>query len=390
MKKRILVFSHEFPPMQGGAGTYAYELSIGLNKLGFEVFVLAGNTFAGNQSPELIDSQLISLGIHIKRYNWVERDRLWFFTWKKIFLRYLVENGKFDHIFFANFTSCVIGHKVRQNILTSYSITIHGDDVDYFFTRKKWRSIVLINRKQGNAFFSGARKIICVSHFAEQKLLNNIPFPVNSVVIHHGIEFVDLAEIKASMSTFESETWAKLNMPKEKTTIIYIARLEPKKGQSRYIKLLAENPEIAKKTHTIFIGGGSKEKKLKNEVKEAQLDVMTTFTGEISREEVMKYLYLGDILVFLSRLGETFGLVLLEAMLFGKPVVALRHGGMVEVVEDEKNGFLVGTEDIVPKLNLLIDDRGLREKMGTEGRKLIEARFNNRNMAANTVSRIFE
>ena len=137
LKKKVLVFSHEFPPQQGGEGTYAYELAIGLNKLNYDVFVLAGTTFSKNLNSSPIDSNLIKKNIKVERYDWIKKDRLWFISWRKILSTYLKEKDPFDYIFFANFTSCVIGHQVSNDVLPSYCITLHGDDIDYYFTTKK-------------------------------------------------------------------------------------------------------------------------------------------------------------------------------------------------------------------------------------------------------------
>ena len=59
MKKKILIFSHEFPPMQGGEGTYAFELAKSLNKLNFEVHVLAGTVLNKKFDSKIIDNELL-------------------------------------------------------------------------------------------------------------------------------------------------------------------------------------------------------------------------------------------------------------------------------------------------------------------------------------------
>ena len=88
MKKKILIFSHEFPPMQGGEGTYAFELAKSLNKLNFEVHVLAGTVLNKKFDSKIIDNELLEKGILITRHDWVNKDRLWFFTWKNFFKLY--------------------------------------------------------------------------------------------------------------------------------------------------------------------------------------------------------------------------------------------------------------------------------------------------------------
>ena len=116
-----------------------------------------------------------------------------------------------------------------------------------------------------------------------------------------------------------------------------------------------------------------------------------TFTGYVPRDEVLQYLSFCDLSVFLScHPLETFGLVLLEAMAMGKPVVALRHGGMVEFVADGKCGFLVDDRDIGDKLRRLVNDVELRNNMGMAGRNLVENHYNNRSMAVQTVEGLWD
>ena len=68
-----------------------------------------------------------------------------------------------------------------------------------------------------------------------------------------------------------------------------------------------------------------------------------------------------------------------------KPVVVLNHGGMVEAVQHNKNGFIVNDEEIDKALTTLVNNKNLRLKMGQQGRKLIDTKFNNLNMAKETV-----
>ena len=70
---------------------------------------------------------------------------------------------------------------------------------------------------------------------------------------------------------------------------------------------------------------------------------------------------------------ESFGIVLIEAQSFGIPCVAFDSArGALEIIEDSKNGYLIpdrNFEKMSEKLNLLIEDAGLRERLGKEARK---------------------
>ncbi len=86
-----------------------------------------------------------------------------------------------------------------------------------------------------------------------------------------------------------------------------------------------------------------------------------------------------DIFCFPSHFeAESFGLVLLEAMQFAKPVVSTNWRGIPSVVADGVNGFLVPVEDaaaVADRLMRLIEDENLRKRMGDEGRRIFAERF---------------
>ena len=389
MKKKVLVFSHEFPPQQGGAGTYAYELASGLNKLNYNVEVLAGTTLSKDSNSKAVDIKLKEKGIDIQRYDWVKKNRLWFLSWKKIFSRHLKERGPYDYVFFANFTSCVIGHKLSSEALPPYSITLHGDDIDYYFTTKKLKSLILINKFKIIDFFKNSKKVICVSNFTKKKLLKVVPFNISCEVVHHGIEPKDLDLIRKSALALKKTM--KQKIPKGKVILVYVSRLEPMKGQEQLIKLLSRNKKLAKKTHTIFIGGGSQYKFLNKLAEESNISDQVTFTGEIPRDEVLKFISIADILIFLSyHPRETFGLVILEGMLVKKPVIVRNHGGMIEAIEHKKNGYIIDDNNLESRLTALVNDRDLRKQMGDEGRKLIDQKFNSLNMVKKTIENQIE
>jgi glycosyltransferase involved in cell wall biosynthesis len=76
--------------------------------------------------------------------------------------------------------------------------------------------------------------------------------------------------------------------------------------------------------------------------------------------------------------AESFGLVLVEAMQFAKPVVSTRWRGIPSVVDDARNGFLVPVKEphaVAEKLALLARDPDLRRTMGAEGRRIYEQKF---------------
>lgn len=99
------------------------------------------------------------------------------------------------------------------------------------------------------------------------------------------------------------------------------------------------------------------------------------------RRDRDKYLHFAncDVFCFPSHFeAESFGLVLVEAMQFAKPLVSTRWRGIPSVVEDGRNGLLVPVEDadaVADALERLAKDPALRVRMGEEGRRIFEQRF---------------
>lgn len=104
-----------------------------------------------------------------------------------------------------------------------------------------------------------------------------------------------------------------------------------------------------------------------------------SFLGVKRDKEKLEHFAGCDIFCFPSHFeAESFGLVLLEAMQFAKPVVSTRWRGIPSVVEEGVNGFLLPVEDpaaVAHRLLQLIGDEGLRRQMGEAGRRIFAERF---------------
>ena len=123
----------------------------------------------------------------------------------------------------------------------------------------------------------------------------------------------------------------------------------------------------------LIVGGGTQREFLERMVKELDLENETIFTGYINHDDIQKYHNMLDIYVAMS-LEESFGVAILEASACGKPVVVSNVGGLPEVVEHEKTGFVVEKENpeaIASAIGKLICNTELRIEMGRKGREKV-------------------
>jgi phosphatidylinositol alpha-mannosyltransferase len=95
------------------------------------------------------------------------------------------------------------------------------------------------------------------------------------------------------------------------------------------------------------------------------------FTGQVSDEDQPRYYRTADVFCAPNTGHESFGLILVEAMASGRPIVATNIPGFSTVVTDGREGFLVPPMDERPLANALLqllNDRKRREEMGKNGR----------------------
>jgi len=109
-----------------------------------------------------------------------------------------------------------------------------------------------------------------------------------------------------------------------------------------------------------------------------QFNEFTHFTGWLSQADLPRYIRGADILVMPSIAQEALSRTSVEAMGVGRPVVASRIGGLPYTVTDGATGLLCepgNPDDLAAKIETLLDDPGLRQRMGDAGRKRFEAEF---------------
>jgi phosphatidylinositol alpha-1,6-mannosyltransferase len=137
--------------------------------------------------------------------------------------------------------------------------------------------------------------------------------------------------------------------------------------------LLRQTPDL----HLVFVGDGDDRSNLDALAKEKKIEQRVHFVSRISREQLVACYAKADVFALPSS-GEGFGFVFLEAMALSKAAVGGNHGGIPDIIDEGKTGFLVTHGDeqqLGAQLNLLLRDRALREEMGQRGRDRVMQKF---------------
>jgi len=155
-----------------------------------------------------------------------------------------------------------------------------------------------------------------------------------------------------------------------------LSRIEKRKGLIyllRAYKILQKTlpPKLSGGLRLIVCGEGPLKEKMEEWVEKNKLKEVI-FEGGIKEEEVVRYYNSCDIFCAPAIFGESFGLILVEAMACQKPVIAFANEGYFQFLKDKKGGILVKNRDwkeLAKKLEILIKDEKLRKKMGKIAQK---------------------
>ena len=172
--------------------------------------------------------------------------------------------------------------------------------------------------------------------------------------------------------------------------LLYLGRIDRRKGIATAVRALVELPEQATLE---IVGGGDEEhrEELRRLISELGLERRVSFSSH-PREELARVYAEADAVVFPVQWEEPFGLVPLEAMSVGRPVVATGTGGSGEYLRDGENSLLFEPRDdpaaLAAAVRRLAADPGLRERLRAGGQaaasELTEDRFNSAVTAALT------
>jgi glycosyltransferase involved in cell wall biosynthesis len=319
---RILVLIHEFPPIGGGGGRVAEDICGKLAKRGHEVKVLTTH-FKGLPYEEQRN------GFHVTRFRSLRRQpyqanflsmALYILAGLLVSLRFI---GSFKpEIIHAHFAvpAGALAWMLSRVTGIPYVLTVHLGDVPggvpektdewfrwvYPFTPKIWRN---------------AKEIVAVSEFTRQLALKKYKEEIQ--VLPNGVDLNTLMPDQIS-----------LNDPPR---IVFAGRFMEQKNPLQVVQTLKALREL--KWQCVMIGDGPLKEDVRCAINELGLQDRFQLTGWIEPQEVLAWFDRSDILFMPSR-AEGLPVVGVQALAKGLAIVASHVGGFVDLVDNDKNGYL--------------------------------------------------
>ena len=335
----------------GGVTAHVTQLARELGRSGHEVQVLAPHS----PSRESQDADLhVPLGRSVPLPSGGSIARVSLSWWLYPKVRALLRKEQFDIIHLHEpmapiLPLCVLEFSDSVNVGTFHAS--YARQHLYRITHpiiKRWQQ-----RLHGNIAVSPAAR----------RYVNNT-FPGDYEIIPNGIDFKHFSTNVAPMPQYQD---GKIN-------ILFVGRLEKRKGLryllEAYGKLKWDLPNI----RLIVVGPGNPDKESYRVMSSQNLQDVE-FVGLVSYDDLPRYYASADIFCSPATGAESFGIVLLEAMSAGKPVVASDIEGFRGVMTHGEQGLLVPKKDsnaLAEALGMLARDPELRRKLGGNGNRLAE------------------
>ena len=161
--------------------------------------------------------------------------------------------------------------------------------------------------------------------------------------------------------------------------VVCAGRLYPSKGQDVLIAALGLGRDSLASTRVEFFGSGPMLNRFQKMAHDNGIANRCSFVGEVPNDEVLRRMSRARITIVPSR-KEAFGLVNIESMSVGTPVIASRVDGIPEIVRDGVDGYLVPPDNpaaLAEKLALVIRDADLRERLGRSARQRFMEEYEN-------------
>jgi glycosyltransferase involved in cell wall biosynthesis len=159
-------------------------------------------------------------------------------------------------------------------------------------------------------------------------------------------------------------------------TIVCVARQYPRKHVADLLQALPIVRQTIPNAHAIIVGDGPEHQPLRELARRLNLGDAVQFTGSLPNDEDVAAYYRRADIFCLPSVQEGFGIVFLEAMAAGLPIVATRSAAIPEVVLDRQAGLLVepnNPQQLAQALTELLSDKQLRTQLGSFGQQHVES-----------------
>jgi len=373
---KVLVISHMYPSTFNEiGGMFVHQQVKELQRQGCEVKVISPVPCAPFPTKHLskrwkrysdIPLKMIWEGIEVHYPRYLAFPKALFFasSGKRMYfgIRKLVDelekDFKFDvihaHVALPDgFAAMMVNRRYNRPLVT----TIHGQDL-YLTICKSLKC-----KKAVAELFGKADKIVTVSTNLKEIAKTEIGFPEKIAVISNGVDPEELVARENPLTTSYADY----------KVILSVSYLIRRKGLDINVKAVSKLVKKYQNLKYVVIGAGPEMSSLRRLTHDLNLDRQVEFIGQLSHDKVMEYLDIADVFS-LPSWNEAFGVVYIEAMMHGKPIIACHGEGIEDVIENNITGLLVKPKDVeslIEAIDSLLENPQKAQEIGERAKRLV-------------------
>lgn len=359
---KILFLNYEYPPLGGGAANATKCILREYAKISeMQVDLVTSSVDSKYYLEEIGDNiriHKLPIGKNENNLHFQSVVNLLRYTWKSYwFSRKLCKKNKFNlsHSFFT--TPCgFVSMLLKWEFGIPYIVSLRGSDVPGYSDRFPLiytflKPLFAYIWKKSSATVSNSQGL------KELALKTNSKQEIK--VIYNGI---DIEKFKPT---------GNIKNTKEFIIMPGASRITGRKGLNYLVeaisKLVPKYPNVKLK----IVGDGNERENLEKQVRDLEIENKVEFMGQVLHKKVLEFYQEASVFV-LPSLNEGMSNAMLEALACGLPIISTQTGGADELVRDGENGYIIkfkDSNDIVEKLEKLMNDPDLLQKMGEASRR---------------------
>ena len=341
----------------GGVNAHVSQLSAELGRRGHDVTVIAPRTPAPVADRCGSPENFIPMGrsVPLSAGGSTARVTLSWWLWPRV--RQLMDRERFDIVHVHEPLAPLLPLMFLQHSNAVNVGTFHAfSDGQQLYRWSRFALRTWHRRLHGRIAVSEAARTFVAPHFPQS------PYRV----IPNGIDFRRFSE---------ASPFAQLRDGRK--NVLFVGRKDERKGLRYLLEAFARLAETRRDLRLIVVGPGQPDRVCASWLQAlSRMDRdMARLVGPVSDADLPRYYASADVFCSPATGGESFGIVLLEAMAAGVPVVASNIDGYRDVVTHESSGLLVpprGPDSIASAIASVVDNPGLADQMSAAGRHVAE------------------
>ena len=349
-------------PVYGGSGVVATELGRALAKRGHEVHFIS---YALPFRLGHLNKNIFFHEVTVNSYPLFEYPPYTLNLTSKMVD--LVRYEKLDilHVHYAipHATSAVLARQILQQdgIHIPIVTTLHGTDITIVGRDPSFSPVVAYSTEQSDG-------VTAVSEFLKKETFDHFNLNNEIAVIPN---FIDTEQYKPRHNADLKQELC----PKREKIVVHVSNFRPVKNVAHVVRIFKQLLDRGLNLKLLLVGDGPDRVSCEHLARRLDICEHVTFMGK--QEAVEDILSISDLFLMPSG-SETFGLAALEAMSCGVPVIASNIGGLPELIENGKTGFLCelgDLDDFTDKAYQLLSDADLHRQFGLAARQTAISKF---------------